>query len=156
MKQLLAVLALSAMVLNMGAAMADDLKKGSVEENVAAADVWEKGEFTTQHPVASRVVTLPFRLVTGAVGAPVGGIRGFVEGAHEGVMHMHKVEVMPHTETTEGYPVANTTATFLKTAVLVPVKVVGYGFGLVGGGAAGLAEGATRGAVSGFMVEDQM
>ena len=69
------VLALSALLIStagMGAAMAED----------------EMGEFTSANPSLARAATLPFRLLTGGVGAAIGftggSIKGMVEGTKDG------------------------------------------------------------------------
>ena len=152
-----AMLALAALLATTAtASFADDMQQGAVEETAAATceDCWEKGTYTTDHPVMSRVVTSPLRVVGAAVGAPIGAIKGMFVGAKEGVVSVNDA-TMGHTDTDESYAFGNHSSEFLKTVVMAPVSLVGSVVAMPVGGTVGLLEGTMRGATSGFMMPDQ-
>lgn len=80
MKKLLALaLGVAAVSTMAGVAFADDETLSSSASGV------EKGKFTSDYPVMSRIVTLPFRVVTSGAGAAIGFVGGTFKGIGTGV-----------------------------------------------------------------------
>lgn len=166
MKKLYAFMAAVALAGSMATmTMAEEMHQGSVSENTMATsnttceDCWEKGEFTTDHPVTSRLVTLPLRAVTMAVGMPIGAAKGIFAGVKEGVSTATDVSEVAfdsdYIETDESYTAGNVTSQFLKSVVMFPVAATTTALSIPVGAAVGAVEGTTRGAASGFMLPDK-
>ncbi len=100
----------------------------------------EKGEFTSTHPVGSRIVTAPVRVVTTVGGTAIGAL----VGTGKGIVHAEKVvsqntfERMP-----DEYGLALGPAGVIGSILAIPVGAVN-----------GLARGAMQGTISGFMVPE--
>ena len=124
-------------------------------DEAACEDCWEEGDFTSEHPYSSRLVTLPFRPITAAVGAPLGLIKGLYNGSVSGIEKTRNI-AFGSIKTEDSYSSANALSSTLKSAVLVPAGVAGVALGATVGGVAGAVEGTTRGTISGFMYPDKL
>lgn len=133
MKKLASVLMTGLMAASLmgSVAMADDTLTSSTSGDSEGGSV-EKGPFTTDHPVFSRVVTLPFRAVTGGVGASAGFVGGTFKGIGTGVQDAFKyADEMSPSSHEDGDGVETTTRGVLyfptagvASALFVPRNVV--------------------------------
>lgn len=100
----------------------------------------DKGEFTTDYPVASRILTSPFRAVTTVGGAIVGS----VVGVGKGIIH---AEMLVSQNTFERMPDEY-------GMLLAPMGVVGSVVAIPIGAVDGAVRGAGQGTISGFLVPE--
>lgn len=161
-RNLLSLLMLAAVMGTMTAPAAD-LQTGTVEAtdemttvstDEPCADCWEKGSFTESYPVTSRIVTMPLRLTTAVIGAPLGMFAGMYKGTKQGASVMAE-STFGQIDTDDSYAVGDATSEVIKTPILAPLGVAGTIVGGAVGGTVGIFEGAVRGTTSGFMVPDK-
>lgn len=116
---------------------------------------WEKGEFTTANPEASRVLLLPVRAVTAVVGAPVGAINGMGEAIPPAVAAVSDktFKRMPTEDYGDG--ATNFVANMFKWPALLTGGIVGTAVAVPVAGTYGFVKGAGEGLAKGFMYPDQ-
>lgn len=150
MRKMFALMGLMAFLAMPTAAMANDMDNTYEEDSSATlcSYCWEKGEFTTSNPEASRVLLFPIRMATGTVGAPVGALKGLVRGGVDAVEYAASATFGTFEEDD------NAAVTLLKAPIIVPVGIVTTAAALPLGMTYGAVTGTFKGFAKGYMYPD--